>query len=159
MNTSLTIDQATERLESYLKERRMRMTRERLAVVEAVWSLKRVFKASDVVGKLGQGDFMVGRSTVYDTLSLLDRCGLVETLPLGSEETLYARRSKGYLLLICSSCGKVRQERDTALFEHIEGRKFEAFTPVRSATIVWGNCSVCSRKARKQKSSSSRKKQ
>lgn len=145
----MTVLQAEARLASYLKERGLRLTKERTAIVRAAWALKQPFAAAEVAEALEAEGFHVSRSTCYQTLALLCAMGLLCRLMLGDDEARYAFARPGYLHLVCTGCGKIRREKDPTVVAHFKGRRFEAFTPAFFSTVVYGTCSVCKRRSRK----------
>lgn len=157
MASSLSLQQAHERLSEFLTLNEMRQTPERFAILESVWKMKRQFAASDLMRRLEEEGFHVSRSTVYQALELLCRCGLLSLLPLEPSETRYAVARPGFLHLVCTSCGKIREEKDPTVTAHFKGRKFEAFTPAYFSTAVYGVCSVCARRARRKSKAAGKK--
>lgn len=157
MGSPLTVQQARERLSEYLKLNEMRQTPERFAILDAVWNMRHQFAASDVIASLDGEGFHVSRSTVYQALDLLCKCGLISLLPLEPSEMRYAVARRGFLHLVCTSCGKIREESDPTVSAHFRGRKFEAFTPAYFSTAVYGVCSTCARRARKASGESGKK--
>lgn len=157
MASLLSVQQARERLSGFLRLNEMRQTPERFAILEAVWKIRRQFAASDVISRMEESGFRVSRSTVYQTLALLCKCGLLSLLPLEPGEIRYAVARSGFLHLVCTSCGKIREEKDPTVAAHFRGRKFEAFTPAYFSTVVYGVCSTCARRARRGAKASGKK--
>lgn len=72
-----------------LARRKMRLTSQRLAIVEAVFGTDQHFTAEQLLAWSRLRDPSVSRATVYRTLPLLVQNGFVQALNLGKEETVY----------------------------------------------------------------------
>lgn len=98
---------------AFLRQAGFNITRSRLAVLEALAGLPRHFDAAQVWMAL---ESRVSPATVYRTLGLLERAGLVRKVELGEAHAHYERvfgcEDHGHL--VCRVCGRV-QEFPTAL--------------------------------------------
>ncbi len=146
MKTVVSLSQMQERLVKYLEANRMRCTSERIAILKYSYAQRSPFTVGEVYSVLEKEGFHVSRSTVYDTLRLLCRCEMLVALAVRADETRFAFRKFGHLYLVCTSCGKIREEKDSTVTSHFKGRKFEAFTPTYFTTAVYGLCSTCHRR-------------
>ena len=144
------IESAEEVLRRYLAENQMRFTPERFAVLDAALRRKRPFSASDIWDDMSVSGYRVSRASVFQTIGLLCRCGVLAEVALGGNESRYAARREGYLYLVCTGCGRIREERDPTVALHFRGRRFEAFTPAYHSTAVFGTCSTCMRRQRRE---------
>ena len=154
MATTLTLQQARDRLARFLQAHRLRNTRERGCILDQAMSMQRAFTVGEIREALEKDGFHVSRSTVYETLWLLCQCGVLVSLSMGVGEIRFAPRRFGYLYLVCSSCGKIREEKDPTVVAHFKGRRFEAFTADYFTTSVYGLCSTCQRRQRREHSGS-----
>jgi Fur family ferric uptake transcriptional regulator len=137
-----------ERLfEAFLRERGFSVTQARRKIVQAVFSLHGHFDASELWQTLRNE--RISMSTIYRTLELLERAGLVRRTSLGEAHAHYehilGRGDHGHL--ICSRCGKViefptKQVRES-LAEISERYGFHL-----DQTVVqgYGLCEACRRK-------------
>ncbi len=141
MASLLSVQQARERLSGFLKLNEMRQTPNASRFSRRCGRSGRQFAASDVISRMEESGFRVSRSTVYQTLALLCKCGLLSLLPLEPGEMRYAVARSGFLHLVCTSCGKIREEKDPTVAAHFRGRKFEAFT-LKRISLPWSTAYV-----------------
>lgn len=104
-----------ELFEGFLRRQGLNVTQTRRAVVEAVFSLPSHFDAVDLWAALR--DQRVSTATVYRTLDLLERAGLVRRVSFGEAQTRYehvlGREDHGHL--VCRACGRVIEFADLRL--------------------------------------------
>ena len=74
--------EAPGRLQSELMSRGLRMTRQRRTILSVVETAKQHLDASQILRKARKLDPQIDRVTVYRTLNLLKRHGLVDELDL-----------------------------------------------------------------------------
>ncbi len=139
-----------KRLAGYLRERNLRLTSERQAIVDAISKLGGHFDADDVFVSLRQKRKGVSRASVYRTLPLLEDCGLVRRVFSGDrhEHYEYIRGQKAHEHLVCLGCGKVIEFASPKLtaIETETGRK-HGFEVVRHRVVVEGYCKECRARA------------
>ncbi len=114
-----TLPLVREIFRSYLKERNQRQTPERMVILDEIYFIDRHFDADDIYDAVkGRGE-RVSRATVYNTLDLLQECGLVQKHQFGSSQSHY-ERSFAYQQhdhLICENCGVVVEFCDPRILE------------------------------------------
>lgn len=90
----------------FLRREGLNITRSRLAVLQALSGLPRHFEALDLWNAVHP---RVSPATVYRTLGLLERAGLVRKVEFGEAhvhyERAFGREDHGHL--VCRACGKV----------------------------------------------------
>jgi Fur family ferric uptake transcriptional regulator len=110
------------RLQAELASRGVRMTRQRRAILEVIETASRHLDASQIQRWAQRLEPSVDRVTVYRTLGLLKRHGLVDELDLmhvTGEGHYYERvTGRNHLHVTCLSCGKV-EEFETPHLEQI----------------------------------------
>lgn len=153
------IESAQEILRRYITENQMRVTPERNAILEASLRRRRPFTASDIWSDMMATDYRVSRASVFHTIELLCKCGILAEVALGGNESRYAARREGYIYLVCTDCGRIREERDPTVTLHFRGRRFEAFTAAYFSTAVFGTCSTCMRHRHREAKSNKEVKQ
>ncbi|MFZ2055297.1 MAG: Fur family transcriptional regulator [Candidatus Aminicenantales bacterium] len=105
------------KFEAYLREHGLKMTRARELVFREILSSPGVHpNAEEIHRRLRAKKKPVGLATIYRTLNLLVRSGLVTAIDLGESHSHFEpdwnRISHGHL--ICLSCGRVQE------FSHAE---------------------------------------
>ncbi len=146
--------QAKSRLAEFLKKQKMRRTPERLAILEKAFSTGKHFYADELYNILEADGYHVSRSTLYASLQVLVDAGLLLRHQFGNQPAQYERATLGgtepHLHLVCTSCGSVREQREPALPAEITSHKFPRFQPSHFSLYVYGICSRCQRKLRRQ---------
>lgn len=142
------IDGATqlEQFRRYLDDHDLPLTRQRLAVAEVLCFAADHLSAEDVARRVAQRGFPVGTATVYRTLDLLVRSGLVREHDFGEGfrrfELLASGRGPEHC--ICTSCGRVSEFANDRL-ERLIGLLAEEvdFRPHRHRLEIYGLCRAC----------------
>ncbi len=128
--------------------RGLRMTRQRRTILQIVETATTHLDASQLLRKAQKVDPGIDRVTVYRTLGLLKRHGLVDELDLmhlQGEKHFYERRpERDHLHMACLRCGKI-QEFESNLFERLKGQiqRECQFHIVVSRFEIGGYCSHC----------------
>jgi Fur family ferric uptake transcriptional regulator len=101
------------RLQAELSERGVRMTQQRRAILSVIESAKKHLDASNILRRAQQLDASVDRSTVYRTLQLLKRHGMIDELDLmhmeGEGHYYERKRDRDHVHMACLRCGKVTE--------------------------------------------------
>jgi len=112
-------------LEQELISRGVRMTHQRRLLVGIMQSADRHLDALDLWAKARQQDPTLNKVTVYRTLALLKKHGLVDELDLlhlqGGRHYYEARTTRDHIHLACLKCGRI-QEFESSLFEKLKGQ-------------------------------------
>src|SRR5271168_2987470 len=138
------------RLQSHFAERGIRMTEQRRAILSVMETARKHLDASQLLRKAQKIDPSVDRSTVYRTLRLLKRQGLIDELDLmhiHGEGHYYERKlGRDHIHMACLRCGKIAEfvsETFDALKKQLE--RDCRFHIVVSRLEVGGYCSGCRR--------------
>ena len=135
-----------EAFRRYLRDHSLPVTQQREAVAAAVFFADRHVSVSDLERALGDRGEHVGKATVYRTLELLVRAGLIQEHDFGEGFKRYEPlAARGYHEhLICVRCGRVEEfygEPLQKLRRQIESHF--GFQIVVARTEVGGYCSHC----------------
>ena len=140
--------EAPGRLQAELMSRGLRMTRQRRTILRVVETARQHLDASQILRKARRIDSRIDRVTVYRTLSLLKRHGLVDELDLmhlEGEKHFYERRpQRDHIHMACLRCGKIT-EFESHLFDRLKGQiqRDCRFHIVVSRLEIGGYCSGC----------------
>ena len=137
-----------ERFREYLRDHNLPVTAQRMAIAEVVLGAQGHLSAEDVERELAVRGAAVGTATVYRTLEVLVRSGLVVARDFGEGFRRYepARDEPHHEHLICDVCGRVvefrdeRLERMTMLIADAHG-----FARRRHRLVIEGVCPDCQR--------------
>jgi Fur family ferric uptake transcriptional regulator len=101
------------RLQAQLAERGIRMTQQRRAILAVIETAKKHLDAAQILRKAQKLDASVNRSTVYRTLNLLKRQGMIDELDLmhlEGEGHYYERKlGRDHIHMACLRCGKITE--------------------------------------------------
>jgi len=139
---------ALDSIEGSLKERGVRLTRQRQILLELIDQTGQHLDAESLFEMAKQRDPKINRVTVYRTLKMLKAGGLVDELDLmhyGGDQHYYETRLKQeHAHVICLRCGKVEEffgEPLQRLRKQIESHF--GFQILLARTEVGGYCSHC----------------
>src|SRR6266581_1486144 len=139
---------ALDSTEVSLKERGVRLTRQRQILLELIDKTGQHLDAERLFHMAQEKDPKLNRVTVYRTLKLLKEGGLVDELDLmhqaGEQHFYETRRKQEHAHVICLSCGKVEEffgEPLQRLRRQIEAHF--GFQILLARTEVGGYCSHC----------------
>jgi Fur family transcriptional regulator, ferric uptake regulator len=138
------------RLQAHLSERGIRMTDQRRAILSVIETAKKHLDASQILRKAKRLDATVDRSTVYRTLGLLKRQGMIDELDLmhlKGEGHYYERKlGRDHIHMACLRCGKIT-EFVSERFDSLKGQLEQEcrFRILVARLEVGGYCSACRR--------------
>lgn len=146
-------------LTQYMEEQGMRKTPERYAILECVMKMPHHHTADQVL-EMMPSDFRVSRGSVYNTLHLLDECGLVYTHQIAG--STYYEKALGvepHHHYICTGCGKINDVFDPQIEIAASKVKTPRFKKIRSSTYIYGLCNLCQAKLARVKKKMEREKE
>src|ERR1035438_6861155 len=101
---------ARQRFLDFLAHKNLRLTGQRRAIIETVFSTEKHFTAEELLGWARRRDKSVSRATVYRTLSLLTESGLVREMDFEKDQKVYDpnyAEHPHHNHIICQDCGKI----------------------------------------------------
>lgn len=135
-------------LEQELISRGVRMTRQRRLLVGIIQSADRHMDVLQLWQRARARDRTLNKVTVYRTLALLKKHGLVDELDLlhlrGGKHYYEARTTRDHIHLACLKCGRI-EEFESSLFEKLKGQiERERRFRIRVARLeAGGYCDRC----------------
>jgi Fur family transcriptional regulator, ferric uptake regulator len=112
-------------LAAELISRGVRMTNQRRLLVEIIQSADRHLDALELWQRARVKDPTLNKVTVYRTLAMLKKHGLVDELDLmhmeGEKHYYEAKTTRDHMHLACLKCGRI-QEFESSLFERLKGQ-------------------------------------
>ena len=136
------------RLQEALTKRGTRLTRQRKVILQVMDNAERHLDAGAILDRAQKIDPNVHRVTVYRTIDLLKRNGLIDELDLlhlrGDQHFYESHGPRDHIHVACLGCGKVR-EFESRLYEQLKqqiARDFNMKVTV-SRTEVGGYCAEC----------------
>lgn len=139
-------------LQRELGTRRIRLTRQRRVVLQVMESAARHMDANEILELAQQMDPGITRVTVYRTLDLLKRHGLIDELDLlhlrGHRHYYESHGPRDHIHVACVGCGKVR-EVESPLYEELKQQISRdcGIEITVARTEIGGLCEECRAKA------------
>lgn len=140
--------EAPGRLQAELVARGVRMTHQRRTILSVIETANQHLDAGMILRKARKIDSSIDRVTVYRTLKLLKRHGLVDELDLlhlrGDGHYYERHPQRDHLHMACLRCGKV-MEFESTLFERLKGQVERdcGFRIVLTRVEMGGYCGAC----------------
>ena len=136
------------RLQAELIKRGIRLTRQRRVLLRVMETARRHLDAHDLLRQARKFDAHINRVTVYRTIDLLKRHGLIDELDLlhlrGDRHFYESHAARDHIHIACLRCGKVR-EFESRLFERLK-REIERDLHIKitvTRTEIGGYCDAC----------------
>ena len=133
----------------YLDAHGMRKTTERYAILKRIMEINGHFTIEELQQIIDNDGFRVSRSTVYNTVELLMDAKMLRRHVFEGMQAQYERITLPHTHLICTTCGKVKEVRDTNFAAFMNARRFNAFNTDHYSLYVYGTCSTCARKSKR----------
>jgi Fur family ferric uptake transcriptional regulator len=136
------------RLQRELGKRGIRLTRQRRVLVQVIESAPRHLDADEILERAQKLDENITRVTVYRTLEMLKRQGLIDELDLlhlrGHRHFYETHGPRDHIHVACLRCGKVR-EVESPLYEELKQQISRdcGIEITVSRTEVGGYCEEC----------------
>ena len=130
--------------------RGLRLTRQRRVLLQVIEGAQRHLDAATILRRARRLDPTVHRVTVYRTLDLLKRHGLIDELDLlhirGEGHYYESHGPRDHIHIACLRCGKVR-EFESHLFEELKAQieKDLNLKITMTRTEIGGYCANCRR--------------
>ena len=137
-------------LQAQLSQRGVRMTQQRRAILSVIETANKHLDAIQILRKAQEVDASVDRSTVYRTLDLLKRHGMIDELDLmhmNGEKHYYERRlGRDHIHMACLRCGKIT-EFVSEIFDSLKQQMERdcRFHILVARLEIGGYCSSCRR--------------
>ena len=131
-------------LETRLRDRGHRVTPQRLLIHGALEELGHHATADEVLAKVSERLPTASLPTVYSTLELFERMGLVRRIAAGPGPALYDPRVDEHQHLVCTRCGRV-DDLDAGVDSAaaLRAARRHGFEPSGAELVVSGLCARC----------------
>ena len=138
-----TLNMALARFSAYLADKGMRVSVERTALLEEIYSRTDHFTIEELYESMQVKNFRVSLSTIYNNLELLLACGLVRKHHFGRNATRYEKslHTRQHHHLVCLTCQRIVEFCDPRL-GHIQqmAETLLEFEVVRHELVFYGYC-------------------
>lgn len=131
----------------YLREQGLPVTQQRESIAEIVFGAEQHLSVDDIEARLRDRGERIGKATVYRTLEMLVKSGLVQEHDFGEGfkryEHLFGQKPVREHL-ICTECGLVSEIHSSELIRmQEEEAKRHGFQPARYRLQIYGICASC----------------
>jgi Fur family transcriptional regulator, ferric uptake regulator len=131
----------------YLKQQGLPITQQREVVADVVFASREHLSVEDIEARLKDRGERIGKATIYRTMEILVRSGLVEDHDFGDGFKRYEHLFGGQPVhqhLVCDNCRRVTEFRSRDL-ERIQAEvsREHGFTPSRHRLEIHGLCADC----------------
>jgi len=126
-----------------MKEKGLKLTRQRLEIIDIIAGEKSHPSASAILAKARNRAPMISLSTVYYTLDIMKRAGLIKELEFADRDSRYEGDVSDHLNLVCTGCGKIE---DFLAAKPVPLEKVEKKTGFRADSArfeYYGLCRKC----------------
>jgi len=131
----------------YLRDQGLPVTQQREAIAEVVFGSSEHLSVDDIEAQLRSRDERIGKATIYRTLEMLVKSGLVAEHDFGEGFKRYEHlfgQNPVREHLVCTECGKVTEIHSSELVRlHEEEARRHAFQPARYRLQIYGLCADC----------------
>ena len=139
---------AIERFALYLSKNRLKMTRERRALLEHVLSVRGHFDVDELLLRLRRSGHRVSRATLYRNLPRLVESGLIHKVEMARGQARYelmvGRHHHDHMVcLVCGSIFEFESREIERIQESVCRRR--KFTLLEHTHQLRGHCEACSR--------------
>jgi Fur family ferric uptake transcriptional regulator len=131
----------------YLKQQGLPVTQQREVVADVVFTTQEHLSVEDIEARLKARGERIGKATIYRTMEILVRSGLVEDHDFGDGFKRYEHlfgQQPVHDHLVCTHCRKVTEFRSPEL-QRIQDRvaREHGFSPTRHRMEIHGLCADC----------------
>lgn len=140
-----------ERFRLFMIANQLRQTRERFAILRAIYDMEGTFTIEDLQQTMQDRRFHVSTGTLYQTTQLLVQANLLIRHPFSSSAAVFERivdtRPRSYQ--ICSNCHRITRIKSKELAASLETYHPRSFSVSHRIVYVYGTCASCQRKMNK----------
>lgn len=143
-----------ELLQTAMRDRGLRMTRQRRLVLNAVHTIHHPATAAEILRSVCASDPRADITTVYRTLNFLEGFGLISAYEAGNGRRRFEHNGgDGFPHLICRQCGKTSEISQTGFKNAVaDAVRKSGYEVQLSSVVIPGLCTVCHRKRTRIKS-------
>ena len=130
-----------------LKEKGLKMTPQRLAIIEALTAMRDLHPSAGAVYREARKKRKnLSLSTTYATLNQLSAQGIIKTLEFDTAENRYEANIGEHINLICRGCGKIVDYEASSPADPGDVEKRTGFSVTDTRLEYYGYCEECRKK-------------
>jgi len=131
-----------------LREKGYKLTSQRLEIIKQLSQDRSHPGAMDILQKVRKRIPQISVSTVYYTLEMLKREGMIGELEFYDRDNRYDVNISNHINLICRNCGKIEDFTEAVPFSSQKIEEQTGFQPEGMRFEYYGYCKNCSSKLR-----------
>ncbi|MDE6341573.1 MAG: transcriptional repressor [Muribaculaceae bacterium] len=127
----------------FLNRGHYRKTPERFTILRRALTMKAHFDVETLHDALESDGYHVSRATVYNTVQLLEKAGILRKNVFAQSTALYELCRDNHIHLVCRRCGRIREVSEPHIEEHMMALETPDFTPENFSITITGLCDKC----------------
>ena len=127
----------------FLNSEKLRKTPERYAILRKALELHSHFEVDTLHIAIEKDGYHVSRATVYNTVELLEKAGILKKNIFGQNTAIYEVNHDNHIHLFCKRCGKIREIENPHIAAHLMQLNPENFNTDSFAITLYGVCGDC----------------
>jgi len=141
-----------QRFREFLLAHELRQTRERFAILEAIYSIEGTFTIEHLQDLMQERRFPVSTGTLYATIQLLIQANLLIRHPFNFSSSVFERIADNHprSYQICNNCHHITRIKSKELANSLETYHPRGFSISHRIVYIYGICPSCQRTIRKQ---------
>ena len=135
-----------EVLESYIAEHKLKITKQRRAVLNAFIECENHVSVEELYGIVSEHEPKIGLATIYRTLALLTKSGLALEMDFGDGQKRYesSYMSAHHDHMVCTECGKIIEFNHPLIEKYQEEIAIQnGFKIISHKLDLFGHCNNC----------------
>jgi Fur family peroxide stress response transcriptional regulator len=129
-----------------LREKGYKLTSQRLEIIGLLASDMTHPGAMDILKKVKKKVPQISMSTVYYTLDMLKKEGLIQEIEFYDRDNRYDVNVTNHINLICKKCGRIDDLPGGIMLSYAQVQQKTDFQPVAMRYEYYGYCKNCRRK-------------
>lgn len=153
MGEKMTIQEVVEKqFRQFLIANGMRQTKERFAILRAIYDIDGTFDIDDLQQTMQDRRFHVSTGTLYLTTQLLVQANLLIRHPFSSSSAVFERIADDHprSYQICGHCHRITRIKSKELVAGLDCYHPRSFSITHRVVYVYGFCASCNRALHKQ---------
>jgi Fur family transcriptional regulator, peroxide stress response regulator len=146
MNNSATRENVEKKLIASLREKGYKLTAQRLEIISLLARDMTHPGAGDIFRNVRKQVPNISMSTVYYTLDMLKKEGLLRELEFYNQDNRYDVTVDDHINLICKKCGKIEDFPGELPYSCTQVQQKTDFQPMAMRYEYYGYCKDCRRK-------------
>ena len=140
------MNEVEEKFKEFIQSKGLKFTPERRTILHQVFENHGHFEVEELLFEMRKKKIRVSKATIYRTVALLVKCGLLREVIFGEKHTHYEHvyGHEHHEHLVCIGCGKIIEFSDQKI-EKFQDEVCEKnkFTPETHRFQIMGHCEDC----------------